>query len=912
MYAYCILLLGLYSTSAYSKGLDCDECFSTELISYTEEDNYLTIELEINGNNCNHALSHFTVEIPCGTVTDASNSEGWPMEINSTDATTNIHGLKVDDITDFAEDGNTDSFTLTYTVFAEDDECLNRLKYEAFKIAYKAGTCISTDDFILENNKLNATISAKHNSCAGDNEGQIDVEIINGTAPFSFQWSNGAITEDLDNLTSGTYSVTITDANNEQLILEAVITEPNAITSNAQIVHAHCGLSDGAIEVSISGGQKPYSYQWNTDETYASISNLSGGNYTLTVTDNIGCVKVFSYSIIDQTDLTASISTNVIECHEDGNGSLTVDVQGGTAPYTYLWDNGETTASISGLSSGSYNVNITDANGCTISKTGYVVVEKISVNSVVTEPTCFGASDGKITLNISNGTEPYETLWNTSDTSMEITSLSEGWYWVDITDAMGCETRKYVKVKEPKEISLSATVSRSSCNEADSAIVVGITASGGTAPYEIYHKDQLIDTEITIYETGYYEFTAIDAISCSVTQSIFIDRPDTGLDISVFITQPTCNNSLGSANITINGGSEPYAVSWSDGATTLNRNDLNAGNYLIEIEDAIGCQFSESISIDAILIPSVKINTPTTPLCGSSGNILSASTTNATHYKWVLSDQTNSWQVQSESADQITYTAGQGEAIASLTVESADGCKATDTVLLGCQADDSTNPDDGNIDDCNNACFDIIGVDVVQLDDDCYRYRAMVTTTAACIHDLSHLTIAVNNGDVGDVYNSSGWKVEKNMTDPTTGLYGFKIDDIEGFGSTNASFDLEFDICYNNDQPIYEFDIAYKAGLCISTDQLLFKPTNTLKAEHYPNPFIDKTTIEFTVPSSGHAELNIYNINGELQECLFKGNVDANVLYQFDFNPKSKSGIYFYRLICNDEIISGKVVQTTM
>ncbi len=896
---------------------ECINCFSTELISIESEDDCTTIQLKIQASDCNSALSHFTVEVPCGTVTSASNSRGWPIEVNSEDPTSGIYGLKVDNINNFGEDGDSASFTLEYTVCYTDQECKNILK-TGFDIAYKAATCIFIDRIESENPPLDGFLTTQDLICNGDVSGTVITTITEGTEPFTFLWNTGATTKDLINVPAGYYEITITDANGENLTLSAQINQPEAISIQASIQNANCGQNDGSIEVTASGGKEPYSYEWSNGATTSMIDQLQSGQYTVTVTDSIGCSKSFNYNIKNETTVRATITTDNLECHEEGTGSLTVTVTGGIEPYSYLWDNGDTTSTATDLNSGIHKVIITDAVGCTTEKTSYVIISKLNASAVINNPLCSGESNGSATITIINGTEPYDIIWNTGSTETTISDLAAGWYWADITDANGCEYRKYVNITQPNELTISASLSKASCNANDSSIIVDIIVSGGTPPYTYYRDGAETDKTITVDETGYYEFTVIDANGCEKTQEILVTRPEANLNTNITVSQPTCASSgYGSAAITVINGEAPYTIIWFDGSEAMNRNNLTEGDYEVLITDAIGCTSQHTITINSVEIASAEIIAPDAmPECSSSNNLLYAFTNNASSYQWSISNTASGWTIESQTEDQISYTAGEGSTWVQLLVKSIDNCEARDSILLNCQALDDSNPTDsisGGDDDKNcDSCYEIIPTDIKQLDDNCYKYTITVKTDGSCSYDLSHLSIEVKDGYVKSVYNSKGWKTELNSTDPTTGIFGFKIDDISNFGKSKDQFNIEYTICFE-DESQREFAVAYKSAQCVVMDVFEFNQeqfNTSLSGTSYPNPFTDATQIEFTSKTTTDAELYIYDIYGNLVECLYSGPVEANTNYNFEFRPdKSMESIFFYRLICGDEIIQGKLMK---
>nr|WP_319397822.1 T9SS type A sorting domain-containing protein [uncultured Carboxylicivirga sp.] len=893
---------------------ECINCFSTELLALEADEACTTIQMQISASNCNYALSHLTIEVPCGTVSSASNSMGWPMEINSKDPTTGIWGLKIDDINDFGEDGDSSSFTIEYTICYSDAECKNIIE-EGFDIAYKASTCVFTDQVEPEQSDLEAYLTPEDILCYGSNSGQIITTITEGKEPFSFQWNNGSTSKDLIDVAAGTYEVTITDANDKSLTLTAIINQPEDITTQANVQNTNCGQSDGYIEVSVTGGTEPYTYKWNNGATNSSITNLEEGQYTLTITDANDCAKTFSYNIYSTTSLRATITTSTLQCHEEGEGSLTVTPNGGIDPYTYLWDNGDTTATANNLNSGMHTVVITDAAGCSIEKTSYVIISKLNATAVINNPACNGEANGSATITVINGTEPYDIVWNTGSTETTITDLGAGWYWADITDANGCTYRKYVNITEPSEINLSASFTRTSCNENDSNIVINLHASGGTAPYSFYYEENEIDDSITITTTGDYEFTVIDSKGCEKTETIIVNRPETGLNTSIRITQPNCISDYGTAVITVENGVAPYTASWSDGSDAMTRNDLTDGNYQVIITDAVGCTSQHSVSITSVEIANAEIITPDVmPDCSSSNHNLFAFTNNATSFEWTITNSESGWNIDNEQVDQITYTAGDGTAWVKLSVTSSSNCMASDSILLSCIANDVDLPEDSITDGDKNCdpCYTITPTNVEKIDDNCYQYSLTVHTDGTCSYELSHMTFEIEGGYVKSIYNSKAWKVEANSTDPTTGLYGFKIDDISNFGKSSDQFNVEFTVCYD-DEPQNTFAIAYKSAQCVSNDHVTFDLSafiNNINSSSYPNPFTDATQIKFTSAQTGNAELNIYDIYGNFIDCIYNGPVDENTYYNFEFRPtNTNEGIYFYRLICGDEIVQGKLMK---
>ncbi|MBK7853800.1 MAG: SprB repeat-containing protein [Bacteroidetes bacterium] len=214
-------------------------------------------------------------------------------------------------------------------------------------------------------------------SCFGGNNASVDLTVAGGTPPYSYNWSNGASSEDINNLAAGTYTVSITDANGCTLTSAATITQPQAalsgnITQTAPIL-CHGG-NDASIDLVVTGGTSPYSYNWSNGETTEDLSNIPAGTYNVTITDQNGCTFSASVTITQPSgSLTPTISsTGNVGCYGNSTGSVTLTITGGTQPYQFIWNNGATTQSLSNVAAGSYTVTVTDANGCTNTATANV------------------------------------------------------------------------------------------------------------------------------------------------------------------------------------------------------------------------------------------------------------------------------------------------------------------------------------------------------------------------------------------------------------------------------------------------------------------------------------------------------------------------------------------------------------
>ncbi len=285
--------------------------------------------------------------------------------------------------------------------------------------------------------------SVLNNACAGNQNARIYITAANGTAPYSYLWSNGSTNEDLSGVVGGTYNVTVSDAGGcSATPVSGTVTDPAAvvITSDA-VVNVSCnGGSNGSITTTTTGGTGNFSFVWNTTATTDDISGLAAGSYTITATDANNCTSMASYTVTEPAVFAVTVdSVDNVACFSENTGAVFTTATGGTTPYTFVWSNGQTTEDLNGVVGNTYTVSATDANGCSSSATASVTTPASGVSSfaVVTDE-IQGASLGAIDLTASGGTAPYTYSWSNGATTQDLTGLSAGVFSCTITDANGC------------------------------------------------------------------------------------------------------------------------------------------------------------------------------------------------------------------------------------------------------------------------------------------------------------------------------------------------------------------------------------------------------------------------------------------------------------------------------------------
>ena len=423
----------------------------------------------------------------------------------------------------------------------------------------------------------------------------------NTPGPVSVQWT-----------TPGSYNMTLhVDAmgcTGDTFMTVTVLPQPTVTLSTSDVL---CnGGNSGSITATPGTGLQPFTYIWNDDsaQTTATASNLTAGTYTVTFTDNFGCSDTASATITEPTPMAITIQTVDILCYGASDGQVTTTVQGGVPPYTYNWDNGQTTANLSGLSSGTYNVTVTDSNGCTVSGSAILnePQQALQLTLTGTDISCNGFSDGTITLSIEGGTPPYTYNWDNGQTSQNNTNIAAGTYCVTVTDSHGCQISDCATITEPTALSFTTSSVPATCNGYDDGSA-SITVSGGTPPYNYLWSTGGTSSLLTDVYAGNYSITVTDANNCSFTTEVTVDQPDP-LVVTLPADYQICEGMETTITASGTGGTYPYQYQWNTGDQTENITvaPTSPTTYTVTITDSHNCTYDNSISIG--IFPDLYIN----------------------------------------------------------------------------------------------------------------------------------------------------------------------------------------------------------------------------------------------------------------------------------------------------------------
>jgi gliding motility-associated-like protein len=566
----------------------------------------------------NLPAGNYTVEIQdangCTLISNANISNSGAPVSSTTQVNVLCNGLSTGSI-DLTVTGGTGTYTYVWNSGAYISEDLTNIPAGTYSYnVTDSANCQSTGSVVISEPALlnSGILEPTSPKCSYSSDGQAIVTVTGGVTPYNFLWSDVlSTTNDTISTLAGNadYYVTVTDANGCSTVDSVHISAPLPITIIGNISNALCGANNGSVSVIPSGGMSPYYYLWDDPSSSINdtISNLVPGNYTVTVSDASACTATYTATVINVLGGLVHINqlTNVL-CYGDSTGSITVSMQGGTGPYTYLWDiAGQITGTVTNLIAGYYHVTIYDVNSCAADTTIQVAQPASALVATVVSQniSCFGGNNGVLTVITNNGgTSPYTYLWDNSAVLSSITNLPASTHTVTVMDANGCEAISSGTVFEPAALSALISSANPTCGNGNDGWALA-SVSGGTLPYAFAWSNSDNDSLANGLTAGSYSVTISDVHYCSTIASAMLFNP-----IPMVLNGNIGTNAanLGYINVTVTGGSLPYSYLWSVGNTTPNINNLSTGDYILTVTDANLCAMTDTFTIDIpLVIPSV-------------------------------------------------------------------------------------------------------------------------------------------------------------------------------------------------------------------------------------------------------------------------------------------------------------------
>ncbi len=551
-----------------------------------------------------------------------------------------------------------------------------------------ANGCTATIAALIINPANIGTNVVTHNPlCNGDTNGRIDLITTGGTPNYSFLWSNGATTEDINNIGAGVYAITITDARGCVHTDSFTIVEPGPLFTSGFIKNVTCfGFKDGCVDITAYGGTLPYQYLWSTGQSTEDICGLSGGLPLVTVTDFNGCSVVSSYQVFEPAVLTLDVTATNVSCFNGTNGTATALPAGGTTPYEYLWDDFASDSLRTGLPAGRVVLLLTDSNGCHVLDSAIITQPtEVAITGLVNNAACFNAATGGVDITVTGGTPAYTYFWSSGATTEDLTAVAAGPYTVTVTDANLCNKSATFTVTQPMAINLTLLSNKPACNGANNGSL-SVVAVQGVTPYTYAWSDGQTTATAADLAAGAYSVTVSDANGCTASLADSLTAPQ-AITVTTNVQGSKCfNTSTGVVTATVTGGRAPYVYQLNGASQPTNVfAGLAAGNYILLVTDANGCQGTSAFTITAPGQISVDLTVAEQIILTGMKTQLSATATSdkaIIGYAWQPSAAIDFSGCGDTANCSNPYAAPLSSTIFTVTVMNEDSCTATDTITV--------------------------------------------------------------------------------------------------------------------------------------------------------------------------------------------------------------------------------------
>jgi gliding motility-associated-like protein len=452
---------------------------------------------------------------------------------------------------------------------------------------------------IFEKPITKANFNLKPSTCRNAN-GEINLTIIDGQAPFDISWSNGILQNlSLKNLNQGSYWVKIKDADlceDTFFTFLGNISDPK-ITFEKTLTS--CQLKNGSITANVSNSVGNIIYEWSNLKNQKTITNIDTGTYSLTIIDSLGCIKTATTQLSSFPEIifTSSIKPNTCEAI---NSKIEINTISGNPPYNFSWSNGSNSEDIQNIVDGKYFITITDSKNCQKMDTFDIVsIKNVKASFIKTTDYC-NLSNGSIQTNLIGGTAPFQFNWSNGSVSKDLNNILKGIYTVTIIDVNQCVTIfKDTIFEEKNQISYSINKTNLSCFE-DNSGSIKVNANSNYLPLRFSLNLNVWNTidSFSDLSKGTYNIGIKDSRNCIITETVFIEQPNKLLAEIIKKDIECTNRATGMARVIGIGGTKPYQYKWSNNIIDSFINQVVTGKYKYEIKDFNNCLYQDSLYIN--------------------------------------------------------------------------------------------------------------------------------------------------------------------------------------------------------------------------------------------------------------------------------------------------------------------------
>lgn len=540
--------------------------------------------------------------------TNAANfliQEPGPLFVTASDTSPHCFGIN-DGTIDINASGGTGAFTFDWADIPGTNNVQDRsgLPGGTYIVtvsdAHQCSTFISST--LTTPTEIVNNFTSVNPNCAGENSGSLDLSITGGFPPYNFNWmdiAGNSNPEDRDMIPAGTYTLNLNDELGCLVTWSYTLTQPDSLSLYviAQ-TNATCGGANGSATVAAQGGTGTLNYFWENGPSQPTYTGLSAGVYTASVYDGNSCSTSIDVAISSSSTLTATYSTSPINCY-GATGSIALMASGGTPPYSYLWNTGSISPTLTGVPAGTYSVTLTDNAGCqNITIVNLTQPTLLHADVIGFDPTCNGLNNGYVFSIPSGGTAPYSFYWPfNNSTNDSIVNVNAGNYVVNIADANGCTATNSVILTDPQPIQIQIATTSVLCPGMGTGTATATTA-GGVGPYTYTWSNYSNTSSISNLFAGVYSVLVSDNHGCTASQSTTITQPP-GFIYVVDVTPVSCyGGSDGAISLTVTGGgSSVIDIIWSNGEEGPIDDHIPAGDYIYWMTNGDGCTHSDTISV---------------------------------------------------------------------------------------------------------------------------------------------------------------------------------------------------------------------------------------------------------------------------------------------------------------------------
>lgn len=524
------------------------------------------------------------------------------------------------------------------------------------------------------------TAESQSATCYGEATGQATVGSTGCDCMFSgcqFLWSDGQTFHTAYNLAAGTYSVTVIHTDSCEVTIDVVVEEPQKFVEEVVFENATC-TQKGSASVTAAELAGVLTYEWSNGATTPSTNNLDAGEQWVTVTNFVGCTITEYFYIDSESDLETTITTSPT-CKGGNTGIATVEVIGGTPPYSIFDTDGNET-NLENLNAGNHYFTVVDANSCTKPITFEITETAALEVTSYTEPTCKNIDNGIVSIEVSGGIEPYTYSWLNSEENYQdfSTNVPSGIYNILITDANNCTEEISLEVTESLEI-LAEVTTQATCKNENGG-TASIIVSGGVEPYTFDWGNLTIDGEnAENLAAGTYLVGVYDAKNCYTETEFTIsemEAPEVEITCDV---EKLCVGET--ANMFATGG---MIYNWSP---SIGLSDVNVASpqispeetttYTVEVTNEEGCKTSASFTVEVVEMTSPEITASEEVICiGESSNLFAFVGGGGVSYSWYPTEgisNPNSNAVMATPTETTTYE---------VTATNSNGCVRTGQVTV--------------------------------------------------------------------------------------------------------------------------------------------------------------------------------------------------------------------------------------